>query len=69
MPLPLPRPCIVCQRLTEPGESRCKSHLAMVEVLKRERRQSSPGDGAQRRLRQALNREGIYVLLSNGVRI
>ena len=42
MPLPLPRPCVVCQRLTEPGRSRCREHRA-------ELRRSDP-DTRKRRL-------------------
>ena len=59
MPLPLPRPCVVCQRLTEPGRSRCREHLAEAEVQKRQRRRSAPGDGAHQRLRRSLDRLGM----------
>lgn len=61
MPLPLPRPCLVCQRLTEPGRSRCREHQAEAEVLKRQRRQASPGDGAHQRLRRSLTRAGMGI--------
>ena len=67
MPLPLPRPCVVCQRLTEPGRSRCREHLAEAAVLKRQRRSAAPGTNAQQRLRRNLNLEGVGVCSLCGV--
>jgi len=59
MPLPLPRPCVVCQRLTEPGESRCSVHRPEANAEKRRRRNSPAGDGARQRLRRSLSRIGM----------
>ena len=67
MPLPLPRPCVVCQRLTNPGRSRCPEHLAEASSQKRQRRQSAQGDGARQRLRRSLNREGMGVCARCGL--
>lgn len=58
MALPLPRPCTVCQRLTQPGQSRCRECRKQAEAVKRFRRKAS-GDDAQQRLRRELNRIGF----------
>lgn len=43
MGLPLPRPCIVCQRLTRPGEPRCQAHaITRSPSLRRLARASTP---------------------------
>jgi 5-methylcytosine-specific restriction protein A len=59
----LPRPCIDCQALTPPGQSRCpKCFAARRAVWDRgsiERRKARiRGGGAQRKLRRKINKQG-----------
>jgi 5-methylcytosine-specific restriction endonuclease McrA len=54
----LPRPCLDCGRLAAPGGSRCQDCARRVQRAKTARRQSAPGDGADRRLRAAVRAVG-----------
>ena len=59
----LPRPCLTCQKPTEPGQSRCPDCLRIVrrkwdEPSRLRRQQRIKGGGAARRLRYAVNKHG-----------
>jgi 5-methylcytosine-specific restriction endonuclease McrA len=44
--------------MARPGEARCQAHLRARNLDHHARRNSRPGDGAARRLRRHLNRDG-----------
>ena len=61
--MPLQRPCIDCGRVTKAGHSRCSVCNRTVRRVwdqrpEARRRQRLQGQGAARRLRQRINREG-----------
>ena len=60
----LPRPCLTCQKPTEPGQSRCPECLRIVrrkwdEPSRLRRQQRIKGGGAARRLRYKINKVGF----------
>ena len=64
----LPQPCLEpgCRTYAY-GTSRCNYHEAVKGRVKQAKRKAAGGDGAARRLREALNREGWCVCAACGV--
>ena len=56
----LPRPCLTqgCGSMALPGAPRCGAHTRAHDQARREHRRTAPGDGAARRFRRRLNRDG-----------
>ncbi len=68
----LPRPCLDCGVLTEPGKSRCAAHQRIARkgwvgnTVANRRARMATGDGAAARLRAKVKREGGAVCASCG---